>query len=264
MAHRTAIIGDVHGLLTPLQRLVGRLSLGPADQLIFVGDLVDKGPAPAETVDFAASLWESADYDVVLVEGNHEDRHRRYRRNLTVRPKIAAEQAGSAGELPGLTAELSERARAFLDSAVPFLRVEPQGILIVHGGIPGSMDVFPESAEAFAALTGKPRQRMSKILRTRFIDKDTGDFLAQGKEKPGDPFWADVYDGRFGHVVFGHQPFLSGPAEFPHATGIDTGAVHGGTLTALVLDGDARHYVQVPGIEVVAPKQPSDYSPAAG
>ena len=56
-----------------------------------------------------------------------------------------------------------------------------------------------------------------------------------------------VEAGQIGHVVFGHQPWRGGPACFPHATGIDTGAVHGGGLTALVLPGKgAPHFVSVP------------------
>ena len=60
-------------------------------------------------------------------------------------------------------------------------------------------------------------------MRTRYIDAQKG-FIGLGHEKSGDPYWADVYDGRFGHVIFGHQPFLEGVKYFNHATGIDTGA----------------------------------------
>lgn len=249
MAGRTAIIGDVHGLKEPLQQLITALSLGRQDQLVFVGDLVDKGPDPAGTVALAATLANAGMFDVVLVEGNHEDRHRRYRRNSIERPRVAQEQAAQAPELPDLTRQLSKESTAFLDTAVPFYRLAKHDVLVVHGGIPGNMASLPATKAEFNALTGKAKTEANKILRTRFIAAGSGAFLALGKESAGDPFWADVYDGRFGHVVFGHQPFLSGPAEFPYATGIDTGAVHGGPLTALVLEENGqRRYVQVPGI----------------
>ena len=213
---RTVIVGDVHGMLAALLELLAQLRLMAGDRLIFVGDLVDKGPEPAGVVHHLASLAATAPYDIVLVDGNHEDRHRRYQRNLVERPVIAAQQAAEAPELPTLAAELTEAGRAFLNTAVPFYRLRAHNLLIVHGGIPGDMRRFPAG------------------------------FVGLGQEKPGDPFWADVYDGRFGHVVFGHQPFLDGPAEFAHATGIDTGAVHGGALTALVLpDRGRRSYSQV-------------------
>lgn len=249
MTQRTAIIGDVHGLTTSLEALVHKLALQAGDTLVFVGDLVDKGPDPVGTLEFAASLDTDAKFDVVFVEGNHEDRHRRFQRNITLRPKVARDQAAAEPQLTALAEFLSDSARAFLEKAVPFWRDVQSNILVVHGGIPGSMKEFPESVEAFEALTGKAKTEASKLLRTRFIDAQTGAFLALGKEQPGDPFWAQVYDGRFGHVVFGHQPFLDGPAYFPHATGIDTGAVHGGPLTALVLEkAGGQSVVQVPGI----------------
>jgi serine/threonine protein phosphatase 1 len=108
------------------------------------------------------------------------------------------------------------------------------------------MQTFPVKVEEALALTGKARRKFSKILRTRFVSAQTGKFLPLGHNTEADPFWADIYDGRFGHVLFGHEPFMDGPGIFPHATGLDTGAVHGGSLTALVLDAlGERSFVSV-------------------
>jgi len=221
-------------MLDAMLELLARLRLVAGDHLIFVGDLVDKGPDPAGVLHHLAELAAEALFAITLVDGNHEDRHRRYHTNLTARPGIAAAQAREAPELASLAAELTGAGRAFLNSAVPFHRVPQHGVLVVHGGIPGDMRRFPDSVEMANGFSGKERDRFRKVLRTRFVDRETGGFIGLDQQKPGDPFWADVYDGRFGHVVFGHQPFLLGPAEYPHATGIDTGAVHGGALTALV------------------------------
>lgn len=243
---RTVIIGDVHGMLDALCVLLDRLQMAPSEHLVLAGDLVDKGPDPAGVVHLLASLKATAPYEITLVDGNHEDRHRRYHKNLSERPAIAAGQARDAPELAMLDAALSSEGRAFLNAAVPFLRLPQFGVLVVHGGIPGDMRRFPETAEEANSLAGRHRDRFRKVLRTRYIDQETGGFVGLYQEKPGDPFWADVYDGRFGHVVFGHQVFMEGPAEFAHATGIDTGAVHGGALTALVLQASGRrHYEQV-------------------
>jgi len=80
------------------------------------------------------------------------------------------------------------------------------------------------------------------------VVKPQGSFLSLGKEGPGDPFWADVYDGRFGHIYFGHSPYPDAdvPVLFPHATGLDLGAVFGGHLAAVVLeDGEKDQAVVV-------------------
>ena len=55
------------------------------------------------------------------------------------------------------------------------------------------------------------------------------------------------YDGRFGHVFFGHNPYPDEPkpVRFAHATGIDLGAVFGGRLAAAVLSGGEPEFVSV-------------------
>jgi len=242
-------------MLGALEAMLGALDLGRGDRLVSVGDLVDKGPDPAGVLDFLAGLARTAPYEIIFVEGNHEDRHRRYQRNLSVRPRVAAGQAADEPELPALDAALTPAARAFLESAVPFYRPPGEDVLVVHGGIPGNMRAFPETVAEANALTGRERERFRKVLRTRYIDRETGAYRALGKEQPGDPFWAEAYDGRFGHVVFGHHPFRGEPGVFAHATGIDTGAVHGDGLTALVLpETGARHFVQV-ATESCAPRR---------
>ncbi|MEO0785300.1 MAG: metallophosphoesterase family protein [Pseudomonadota bacterium] len=244
-------MGDVHGALGPLEALVAKLALSGGDHLIFVGDLVDKGPDPAGVVQFIRHLHETAPFSVLLIEGNHEDKHRRYHRNKTRRPMVAKGMAAASRELRSLDAELTPDDRAFLATAVPFHRLPDWNILIVHGGIPPDMFTFPDTVEQANALTGKARHAFRKILRTRYVSQIDGRFLAFGDEGPGDPFWAQIYDGRFGHVLFGHQPFLGGPACYPHATGLDTACIHGGALTALVLPGEgAPRFESVPGIDV--------------
>jgi diadenosine tetraphosphatase ApaH/serine/threonine PP2A family protein phosphatase len=240
-------IGDVHGMSDELRALMIKLQPALGDTVVFVGDLMDRGPDSNGVVRMVREWSESASFTVVLVEGNHEDKHRRYRRNLTVRPEVAAEQAGRSPELADLTEELSEADVAFLDGAVMFHRVPEHNLLVVHGGIPGDMDEFPATLEEVAELGGKAKRRMQNILRTRFISSETGKFLKLGDNGKDDPFWADSYDGRFGHVVFGHEPFIDGPGLFPDSTGVDTGSVFGGRLTSLVVaESGERSIVAVP------------------
>jgi hypothetical protein len=233
-------------MASELAALLRALQPTPFDQVIFVGDLVDKGPDSPAVVAMVRSLAQHI--PTILVEGNHEDKHRRYRRNLTVRPAIAAQQAARMAELATITRSLGAADIAFLDAAVPFHRVPEHNVLVVHGGVTGCMQSFPTSVDEARALTGKAKRELSKCLRTRYIDRATGKFLKLGDAGPNDRLWAESYDGRFGHVIFGHEPFMQGPAIYPHATGIDTGACFGGNLTALVIQASgARSFVSVPG-----------------
>ena len=72
------------------------------------------------------------------------------------------------------------------------------------------------------------------------MSASSGTFVRLGRNEPGDPYWAEVYDGRFGHVLFGHdaRPNEPAPVRYPHATGLDLGCVYGGALAAVVLEGD--------------------------
>lgn len=244
---RNIIIGDVHGMKSELSSLLDLVSPVEGDQIIFVGDLVDKGPDSPGVVRLVREM--SKAHDVVLVEGNHEDKHKRFRKNLEVRPEVAEGMVERQPELATITEALTPEDVEFLDSAVPFHRVEEHDVLVVHGGIPGDMLEFPETVEDAQALGGKRKKKFGLILRTRHVHHETGKMLQLGKEGEDDPFWAEVFDGRFGHVVFGHEPMKGDvPGEWEHATGIDTGCVFGGNLTAMVIESDGtRSFVSVPG-----------------
>lgn len=235
---RTMIIGDVHGCLRELRSLMDLLRPSPDDEIIFVGDLVDKGDDSPGVIRFVREL--SQRHRVVVIEGNHEEKHRRHRRNVS--RGVVRE-----GEVNEITSNLSPEDIHFMEGFVPFHKVEQHNILVVHGGMPSNWTEFP-TIEQFKGLSKTKQRKFLKVSRTRFVCKNTGKFRSMGDESPDDPFWTEIWDGRFGHIVFGHEPFLSGPDVREHSTGIDTGCVHGGRLTGLVVENDgSRHFISVPG-----------------
>ncbi len=242
---RTMIIGDVHGCLRELRSLVDLLHLQPDDEVVFVGDLVDKGDDSPGVIRFVREL--SQRHRVVVVEGNHEEKHRQHRRNVS--RGVVRE-----GEVNEITSHLSPEDIHFMENFVPFHKVEQHNILVVHGGMPSNWTEFP-TIEQFKGLSKTKQRKFLKVSRTRFVCKNTGKFRSMGDESPDDPFWTEIWDGRFGHIVFGHEPFLSGPDVREHSTGIDTGCVHGGSLTSLVVENDgSRHFISVPGRLLVEPR----------
>lgn len=233
MGRREIIVGDVHGMLDELIRLLYEIAVQPGDQLVFVGDLIDKGPDTVGVVSFARSLREEG-VDVVLLLGNHEEKLlRTFRRTLS----------GADGPLSPSHDKLVTRIQSlgadnmrFLQSAVLWHRLSDADALVVHAGIQPTLKELP-SPEELAAMSNTQRLRIQQVLRVRRVNAD-GNMIKLEHATEADPFWAELYDGRFGHVYFGHNAFQdeAAPKRFPHATGVDLGAVYGNRLAAIVLE----------------------------
>lgn len=292
---RVCIIGDVHGMLPELKALLDVIAPTHNDLVVSAGDLVDKGPDSPGVVQCMRLLRESGQ-PLVLVMGNHEEKHARFRK-----ARSAARSAGhdslpkmkGADDINAITEALTLKDIEFLDSAVPFLALPEHNALVVHAGILPDMTTFP-TPEQFTAMSKGQQDKFLRILRVRHVRgsaetrvsidvtlpaddhqfeallargmdavlmasvhreitsrtvRPKGEFIGLGQETPNDPFWAEVYDGRFGHVYFGHNPYPKAvvPVQFPHATGLDLGCVFGGRLAAAILEpGQAPRFITVP------------------
>lgn len=199
-AMATHVIGDVHGCHDELSELLDGLGPTSEDRLIFVGDLVVRGPDNAGVVRrFLDGDLESA----TVILGNNEDK---------LRPTLA-------GDPTYATPAVFETIRQLRDAGIleaslelfdrfPLL-VELDDVVVAHAGVrPG----VPMYAQARADL-----------LKIKTVDG-----------LPNGTMWWETYDGP-ATVVFGHH-VLRNPLQLPKAIGIDTGCVYGGRLTALTLE----------------------------
>jgi serine/threonine protein phosphatase 1 len=74
MPPRTFAIGDIHGDLAALEKLMPCLpDLTSEDTLVFLGDYIDRGPKSAEVVEYVRTLPDRTPAKVVWLRGNHED-----------------------------------------------------------------------------------------------------------------------------------------------------------------------------------------------
>jgi diadenosine tetraphosphatase ApaH/serine/threonine PP2A family protein phosphatase len=125
-----------------------------------------------------------------------------------------------AGEVPmgghqrATIQALKRRHWEFLESLPLWIDLDEHRVRVVHAGL----------------MPGLPieRQLPRTILYLRSID-DAG----APSEKRGKHLWGLTYEGP-PHVVFGHNAQKE-PQIHRWATGIDTGCVYGGRLTAMVL-----------------------------
>jgi hypothetical protein len=202
---RTVIVGDVHGCSDELERLLSHVGFGEGDRLLLVGDLVARGPDPRGVLDLLRALGGRA------VRGNHEDKLLRWR---------AARFRGEVTPLGPAHREtarvLRERDWELLADLPLWIDLPDHGVRVVHAGL----------------APGVPMERQQP--RTMMFIRCLGPGGEPVEQRDGGFVpWAARYDGP-PHVVFGHNA-ASEPQIHPYATGIDTGCVYGGRLTAMVL-----------------------------
>lgn len=246
MSGRKFVLGDVHGTIIELQELISQFNLTQDDTVAFCGDIVDKGPFSAECIRFAFDLRQTC--NVIFVAGNHEDKHYRWvaaekKRALTGAANGIRGAEGFQKIHNGLTPELW----SFIEDSRLYYQTE--GFTILHGGVPPAMVNLPDdcSLKELCNMPGKRRDFIKYILWTRYTNPK-GLPVSLGFEEPEDSYWADSYDGRFGTILFGHQPFVQDKIKvFDHAIGLDLGCVYGGYLAAVEIGRGqivAEYYVK--------------------
>lgn len=228
---REIIVGDVHGCIVELQELVAQLELKPDDHLIFLGDLVDRGPDSPAVVRYARSLRDLC--KVTLVQGNHEDKHRRWWRHIE-RQTGHETRMKAHEEIASIQKHLTPEDREFLWGAPLLWTFARDGSVCVHGGVCPSTPPLKNADQR--------KEVFRTLLFMRFIDGTTHKPVSLFSRKPGDVIWSDVYDGRFGRIFYGHQPYPddTAPVLRGHTVGLDLGCVFGGSLCAFIIDDNGQ------------------------
>jgi diadenosine tetraphosphatase ApaH/serine/threonine PP2A family protein phosphatase len=203
-ARRTIVIGDLHGCRDEAEDLLDKLAVTSADRVIFAGDLVDRGPYPRECVELAMR------HEAIL--GNHEEKHLQQRKRAI--DKLKPDHARTRLALEASHFE-------YLAGLPNYLRLPEHEAVVVHAGVlPGrTIESQPDHI----------------LLHGQCVSPPAKNSMWPSKAAPGWTFWTNHWQGPE-RVIFGHT-VLSRPLVSRWAVGIDTGCVHGLTLTAVVLPG---------------------------
>lgn len=239
------IIGDVHGCYDELCALLDRLGYAPAAgggrahpegrRVVFVGDLVDRGPKVVESARLAMAM--AAAGTALCVPGNHDVKLARALKGSRV--QVAHGLAESLAQIEALPEEERAAFRAdfarFVDGLVSHLWLDGGALCVSHAGM----------KERYIG-------RSSGRVRSFALFGDTTGEIDEFGLPVRYP-WAAEYRGAC-TVVYGHTPVLT--AEWLNNTiDIDTGCVFGGSLTAL--RWPEREIVQVPALgEYATPARP--------
>jgi serine/threonine protein phosphatase 1 len=201
---RTLIIGDVHGCLDMLKRLMEKIDYRPEqDSLIFLGDYIDRGKDARGVVEYILSLCRLSGAVHCLI-GNHEALFLDY---LEGRDRRAYILNGGAATLESYHATKDSKEGPLVpETHLSFYKslktyIELDDYWVVHAGFRPNLAIDEQS--------------LMEMLWIR------------------DPFIFSDYD--FGkRVIFGHTPFYE-PFVMSNKIGLDTGAVFGNKLTCLDL-----------------------------
>ena len=212
------IIGDVHGCCDELNELLDKCNAKESNKcVIYVGDLMNKGPKSAEVVRL---VRETGAY---CVRGNHDE----------VSLREWQTSCEMSAPLPEKFTWLSKLSRDDLRWAfeLPYIvSIPSKNIIVVHAGLVPGVEL--------------DKQNLTDLIHMRDVkyDNELSRWLARKKVGEDSDPWASKWPGP-DHVYFGHDAkrFYQ---SYQFATGLDTGCVYGGKLTA-VYPLEGGHLVEV-------------------
>lgn len=232
----TFVIGDVHGCAALLELVLEKIeeisaNAGIEPQVIFVGDLVDRGLETRRTLDLVIRTlrwWPTS----IVVRGNHDDMLLSALSDdgVSARTKHWYDNCGgwdtcgsyaTDGDLEAARYTLRKRyiSHIHLLSDTPYV-ARSGSLVICHAGING--------------------------------------YLPLGEQSPHDLMWIsdgflDRVDGKMPAVVHGHTIMGDLPVVTENRISIDTGAYESGRLTCFMIDRRNRttRFIQTQDNEVV-------------
>jgi len=205
---KTFIMGDIHGCRNMLEGMLGKIDWDPEkDDLIFIGDYIDRGDDSKGVVDTLIKL-KSMSQNVQCLMGNHESMFLDY--------------------LSGVDEE-----SFLLNGGIATLNSYKKN---------GEVNIPCEHISFYESLKSMIEMKSYYIVHAGFnpgieIEKQT----EKDKLWIREDFIFSEYD--FGKkIIFGHTPF-SLPFIMDNKIGLDTGAVFGNKLTCVELPDENFYYV---------------------
>lgn len=216
------IIGDIHGCADELETMLVKLGYSiewqggepkitapESRKVVFVGDLVDRGPRSPDVLRIAKHMVESEIAHVVI--GNHDDKLKRHLAGRNVKPTHGL--AETIEQLENEDEKFRDSMKDWLDGLISHYVFDEGKLVVAHAGLKEEMQGRASGAIRNFCMYGETTGETDEFgLPVRYN-------------------WAAEYAGK-AKVVYGHTPVLE--AQWVNGTiCIDTGCVFGGKLTAL-------------------------------
>lgn len=203
---RTYVIGDIHGCLDEIERVLEFVTPGAGDTLCFLGDYIDRGPKPRGVVDRLIRLGAEG-VRCIFLKGNHEDMFLAY--------MGYAGHYGEAFLFNGGDSTMASYAIQGRRGRAAAERLPPEHLAFFIG-----LRSWVQLGRFFCVHAG--------VRPTRPLDD-------QSEE---DRFWIREEFILSEHpfpvtVLFGHTPQREVLLHLPFKVGLDTGLVYGNKLSCL-------------------------------
>jgi len=247
------IIGDIHGCYDELYELLLKLGYKidsieegisnfglqvspPNDRkIIFLGDLVDRGPDSPKVLKLVMSMVNSG--TAYCVPGNHDLKLEKYLSGRQIQIKHGLEE--TIKQLGNESEEFRKTVKEFLYGLISHYVFDNGKLVVAHAGLKEEMQGRGSGAVRSFCLYGETTGETDEFgLPVRYN-------------------WAKEYRGK-AKVVYGHTPVPE--SEWLNRTiNIDTGCVFGGKLTALRYPEDELVFIKAKKVYCVSAK-PIDFS----
>jgi serine/threonine protein phosphatase 1 len=202
-------IGDCHGMLYRLQDLMNKISLSKNDQIIFLGDYIDRGEHSRKVIEYIIDLQKN--YNVICLVGNHESLAIESMANPNSPIVSSWFQHGGTSTMANYNWDLDEMDRVHGDWLRSLKLIhETENHIFVHGYLRHDKDVDEQDVES--CIWGR--------------------FDSIRPHKSGKT------------VVVGHTIQHGGHTDLGYKVCIDTGSFKpDGYITAMIIDGNKTGFV---------------------
>lgn len=195
-------IGDIHGCLNSLEKIIEKVNPSLEDTIVFLGDYIDRGNNSKEVIEFLLR-FSNVYKNTIFIKGNHEWMIMQFYETRDPKDwelweyngaKKTIESYGDIEKIPQSHIEFFKNTRLFYVK---------EKYVFVHAGVKPNIRLEEQKKEDIL------------WIRDEFIYS----------ERPLNDYT----------VVFGHTP-MEKPMVKDDKIGIDTGCVYGGYLTCLRLE----------------------------
>lgn len=217
-------ISDVHEHTEQFFNILKQFPPSNKQRLVVIGDVFDKGHGREAAEEIAETIKSYAEQGLAYyVQGNHE------LKNIKKSKKL--------GELSSIMKWVNSR-----PLALSFCYPNGTRYTVLHAGVDPKMHWHDLSRDLNVCYIRVLSNKTHTHVSMRKVSIENGDSYWEPVEKDVSN-WHDLYDGRFGYIISGHDYNDDGPVFNKYSCNIDTGVFVSGKLTAVVFGENGREQI---------------------